>query len=436
MDDYSRQWMLALACLAAFSVTLYGVSFALAPLMGEDFAFVRNGEPQGGYDQLLWVIERSSQQINDWNARLGEQLAIFWLNVPSWLFWLASVGAFLILAVLSASVYSGCQGLMTKSLISLSLMFLLWPGLEVFFWKTANAAYLQPLLLYLVCILAYRDDQYIKRWVSRKFIVIGVSVAAFLAGFSFENVSVAVAIYMVIALLLTKEWKRLWPAFLPIISMLAGWLMLLTAPSTQHRREYYRQAFGIENADLAYYVQRGLEVCDVFFHTSGGLFAASLIAIGYLIYLHRTEIRRYNLRTFLTVVPAILVVGSLIMAPYTEPRAFLLAWALMFAVVVEAVYQAGMRNQLARWALLAALLASLGYGVKTWWIYQDISQAFLSREDFIIENTSEPACKNGLSITPLVFDYSYRYFNNRDGWYMQNLAVINRYYGCRLIIDN
>ncbi|WP_172116141.1 DUF6056 family protein [Halomonas hibernica] len=436
MDDYSRPWIWLLTCLAVFTVALYGINFALAPFMGEDFAFMQGDESLGAYDQLLWIIERSHEQISDWNARFGEQLAIFWLNMPTWGFWWASVATFLCFSVLSAAVYSGQQGLKVKSLIAVGLIFLLWPGLEVFFWKTANAAYLYPMLLYLVCMLAYSNDQYMHRWVSRKCIVGGVSVAGFLAGLSFENVPIAVVIYMLIALLMTKGWRQLWPAFLPIIAMLAGWLILLIAPSTQYRRAYYRQAFGIEHTDLMYFVQRGLDVCAVFFRTSGILFACSLLALGYLIYLHRGNKRRYNLRTFLTVVPAVLVVGSLIMAPYTEPRAFLLAWLLMFAVVVEAAYQASMRIPFGRWILLAALLASLGFGVNTWRIYQGVSQEFSSRERYIIEYTGEPGCEEGLPIKQIKLNYSYRYFNNRDAWYIQNLALMSRYYNCNLTVAN
>ncbi len=36
--------------------------------------------------------------------------------------------------------------------------------------------------------------------------------------------------------------------------------------------------------------------------------------------------------------PAILVVGSTIVPPYTEARSFILAWSLMLSTVIEAVY--------------------------------------------------------------------------------------------------
>lgn len=432
MEYYSRQWTWTFACLALLTINIYGWSFALVPMVGEDFAFLYGVEPLAWEDRFQWILQRSVEQIDDWNARLGEQVAIFWLNMPNWLFWLASVLAFLGLVILSAALYSGRQGLKTKSLISVGLIFLLWPGLEVFFWKTANAAYLQPILLYLICILAYRDDTKIHRWVARKTIVVGLSGVAFLAGLSFENVPVAVAIYMALALFMTSQWKRLWPAFFPIVSMLAGWSLLLAAPSTQHRREYYRHAYGVEQTDLGYFVQRGLEVSELFFRTSSLLFIASMIALTYLLFLHRRGERHYNPRTFLTIVPAILLVGSLIMAPYTEPRAFLLAWILMFAVVVEASYQIGMRFRVARWGLLIAMLVSLGFSVKTLLIYQNVSQKFLTRESLILEKVGTPSCEEGVEVDEKVFDYQYRYFNNRDGWYMQNLQAVGQYYDCQL----
>jgi hypothetical protein len=432
MELYSRRWVWGLVCLAILTVVLYGWSFALAPLQGEDFAFLYGLEPPAWDERFQWLIQRSSHQISDWNARLGEQLAIFWLNMPSWLFWIVSVISFISLAVLSAVLYSGRNGLLVKSLISIGLVFLLWPGLEVFFWKTANAAYLQPILLYLLCILAFRDEATIRWWVPRKAMVAGISVVAFLAGLSFENVPVAVAIYMALCLIITTQWVRLWSAMFPIVAMLAGWLILLTAPSTQHRREYYQQAFGVEQTDLTYFVRRGFEVSEVFFETSSVLFAAALLALGYLIYLHRRSKQHYNIRSFLTVVPAVLLSGSLIMAPYTEPRAFLLAWVLMFAAVVEASYQISVRVRLARWFLLLFMLVSFLFGVKTLLVYQDISRSFLDREAHILENVATPSCEKGVEVLPQVFDYSYRYFNNRDGWFMQNLHVAGYYYDCQL----
>lgn len=432
MEHYPRQWLWVFLGLAALSVMLYGWIFLLVPLAGEDFAFLYGGEPLPWDERFQWVIQRSWLQINDWNARLGEQLAIFWLNMPEALFWLVSVLSFLALAVLVAGVYSGCQGLTIKSTLALGLMFLLWPGLEVFFWKTANAAYLQPILLNLLCILAYRDAATIRWWLASKFALLGLTVVALLAGLSFENVPVAVAIYMAVALFISSS-RRFWLALLPIMAMLMGWVVLLIAPSTQHRREFYRQMFGVEQTNLGYYVQRGVEVSELFLRTSSVLLAAALIALGYLAYLHWRGERRYDPGPYLTIVPAVLVVGSLIMAPYTEPRAFLLAWVLMFAVVVEACYQVGLRFRFAKWGLLLAMVVSLGFGVKTLGVYQEVSQAFHARETHILERVGTPVCEEGVEVSEQVFNYSYRYLNNRDSWYMENLYGVGQYYDCQLV---
>ena len=429
----NRHYIRSLYIFSFLSIFSYAWIFSITPMMGEDLAFL-NGWNKS-YDPSLfeWLFQRSKEQINGWNARLGEQLAIFWVNMPGWLFASAAVFSLIALAILTSYIYSGSHEILLKVLIFLGVIFWLWPGLEVFFWKTANAAYLQPLLLNLLCIAVYRNAETIGYWTKSKTAVIAITLAAVLAGLSFENVPVAVAIYMLTVLVMAASWKRLWPALFPVLGILLGWAVLMMAPSTAIRRETYRQIFGVEHADFAYYIQRGFEVSERFLHTSSMLFIISLASVGYLAFLHAKGYRSYSLSTFVTIVPAVLVVGSLVMAPYTEPRAFSLAWVLMLAAVVEAANQLSKRFIWARWAIITCMLVSAVVSIKSAFIYSDVADFFNKRENRIVDALQQGECSEGVSVSLAEFDYKYKFFNNRDDWYITNLAGISDHYNCRLI---
>lgn len=430
-----RYYARLLYCFSFGAIALYTWVFAVMPLMGEDFAFSHGWQQSYEPSRLVWLFQRSLEQINGWNARLGEQLAIFWLNMPGWLFLTAAVLAVIGLAVLISLVYSGPRRLWLKAPLFLGLLFGLWPGLEVFFWKTVNAGYLQPLLLNMACVVAYRSAGTVRAWCRSRAATLGMCLIAVLAGLSFENVPVAVAIYMLLVLLMAADWRRLWPAAMPVAGLLVGWGALMMAPSTTLRREFYQRMFGVEHVDAGYYIQRGFEISDVFLRTSGELLALALASVGYLLFLRIKGHQYYAASHFMTVVPAVLVVGSLVMSPYTEPRAFALAWALMLAAVVEAAMQLGERHGWARAGLVLCLLVSAGVGVKTVGVYSTVAEVFGERDSRIINAARENRCDKGVAVSLAKFDYRYKYFNNRDSWYFNNLDSVGYFYDCKLVAE-
>ncbi|MDC6673862.1 hypothetical protein OEZ80_26195, partial [Leclercia adecarboxylata] len=129
---------------------VYIATAMVAPLNGEDFALTREMLGASAYDRLHWMGERSFVQITQWNARLGEQLAIFWLSVPRIYYVFASILSFVIYAGL-VGIWSRDEGQsssFSRSVIyALALIWLFWPSYEVFFWITAQSAYFQPMIL-------------------------------------------------------------------------------------------------------------------------------------------------------------------------------------------------------------------------------------------------------------------------------------------------
>ncbi|WIX33801.1 DUF6056 family protein [Salinicola sp. JS01] len=417
---------------AAFSLAVYAAIFWRMPLMGEDFAFPLGYGAHGWGERLAWIAHKIPAQTADWNARLGEQLAIVWLNLPAWLFWLVALAAFVAFAALIAMVW-GRRDLPFKLALTLGLMFGLWPGLEIFFWKTANAGYLQPIVLSLVCIVAYRSEAAVLALSQRPWRLFGLCVVAAGAGYSFENVPVALALYMALAWWLLPARRVAWPVLLPVAAMLAGWAALMAMPSTAFRRAFYLEAKDVHATGPAYYWERAGEVTDTFFDTAEVLVVLTLVSLLFLAHQQRRGRLTYDRRMWWSILPAVLVVGSMLAAPYTEPRAFSLAWALMLALVVEALSVACRRW---RWAVAGctlALLVSAGLAIKTLTLYENVSRSFDAREARIVERLGTPACETGVAIRQRHFDYPRRYFNNRDDWYLWSLWHVGNYYGCKLV---
>ena len=191
--------------ISILTISLYMKTSSISPMNGEDYALTRIFENESFLSRLTWIAERSQQQMSEWNARLGEQLAIFWLSMPEIYFLIASTLTFVAFNFLVSSVYSGTKEVIEKTAISICLIFLLWPRMEVFFWKTANAGYFQPIVLSLICIYFYSREEILTKLLESKINLTIVSIVAFLSGLSFENTPIAVSFYMLVSFSLLKK---------------------------------------------------------------------------------------------------------------------------------------------------------------------------------------------------------------------------------------
>lgn len=432
-----KVWNIFLPSMALCTVLIFAYVFWIAPLQGEDFAFARRFVDAGVQARLDWMLHKWPIQFTQWNARLGEQLTIFWLNVPKVFFLVASLTCFLGMNALCAIMLGGRSGWHRRTAIAIGMTFILWPGLELFFWQTVVAGYLHPLILNLACLVMFTSSARIRYISTRPILLAGLVVVAFLAGFSFENMPVAVAVYLLVAWGLLPDRLRQWRALLIPLAMLGGWGALMLMPSTRYRRAYYHDIYGVGDTDLGYYLGRAWDVTSTFFATAWPLAILAFAALALLVFWQRRGTLCYDLRVWYLLLPAILLVGSVAAAPYTEPRSFLLAWVIMWAFAVEGLDQLWLRGGgLSRAALALALACSSlvagGYVIN---VYSDVSAAFDARKNYILEHLGTQACQQGLPVRPLTFDYDYRYFNNRDAWTMQNLVTIGSFYGCSLELE-
>ncbi|KAF0813635.1 hypothetical protein IGB42_01986 [Andreprevotia sp. IGB-42] len=429
MTQKNTWWGYALAALSVLTVALYAAIFAISPLNGEDYALTRQFGDEGILSRLVWIAERSQAQISTWNARLGEQLAIFWLSLPGSWFLIAAVLTFLLLNLLVCGLY-GRKALLEKTAISICIIFALWPGYEVFFWRTVHAGYLQPVMISLLCLFFYRDDEAIASFVASKARLALVSIVALLAGLSFENTAVGILIYMLVSFWWLKNKRANLLALLPMAALTAGWLLLITAPSTAVRRAYYLKSIGVGSTDLVYYLGRLYNVQGRFFSTTSPLFIAALIAGVFL--WRRVDDRK---RFFLMLLPALLVSGSVVAAPYTEARAFLLAWAIMLGLVVEGIYQALQQYPRARIPALLLFTLGLAFPLHTYPLYVDFASKVNARDAAIKQLAGTPACARQTTFALIRDDYRYKYLNNRDVWVRDTPEFMRAYYRCDVVFE-
>lgn len=419
-----------LVAIASITLTVYVMIFTISPLIGEDFALTRQFGDEGFLSRISWVIERSLEQSSSWNARLGEQLSIFWLSMPKVFFTLFAVMAFLLLVFLSATSITGTSNLFFKVSVSIAVVFALWPGMEVFFWGTANAGYLQPALILLSCMYLYRNKSSLSRIRTSGFYSVGVMILAFLGGLSFENAPVAVVTYMALSLFLQGRALISIRTIAPIASMMLGWILLLAAPSTARRSQYYKDVLGLDGYSVGYLYERFIDVSSVFVSTALPLLAVAVISGVYLFVQ-----KQFRLQLTLTIGTAVLVVGSVMAAPYTEPRAFLLAWALLFAIALAGLFEFVSSHRIREIALIGACFLALYFPFSAHAAYSEFASLSNTREAHILAEQGRNACEQGVTVDRISNHYPYKYLNNRDSWYAANVqGLVSDYYHCKLIL--
>lgn len=411
--------------IAGFLTFVYAITFSIFPLAGEDFALTKRFINHDLITRISYSIERSSRQIEIWNARLGEQLAIFNLSMPPLFFIFISIISFLVISYIFFRIFSdGSKGACLGTCISIIVIYAFWPGFEVFFWKTANAGYLQPMIITLAVLLIYINDSLIEN-IKIKFYYIYL-MACILAGLSFENVPVALLIAMALYCFInnTVSIKRL----MPMLFVLAGWVAIILAPSTGRRKEFYQHALNYNGMSIDYIMTRMIDVVTVFVTTSWFLLLISSISFGYLIYTKKT-----NIKIWLCIVSAILVDGSMIMSPYTEARAFMFSWCIMTAVIVRSItLLISQQHKSSKIIFLAVVLFSVPSSLLT----LKASVAYASQDSFresMIESARYSGlCKDGVNVNRISTPYTYRYVNNREHWFFGNLDQVSVFYDCHI----
>ena len=204
---------------------------------------------------------------------------------------------------------------------------------------------------------------------------------------------------------------------------------MISAASTTKRTKFYNNLCGVTGFSVDYMAHRVIDVVRTFFSSSDYLFFASLIAVGYIFAYSK------NRKTvLLNIIPAILVVGSVVAAPYTEPRSFILAWALMLATVVEAIHIAFKKIRFSRGLALLISILSLMNLIKTYQIYTDFAKLLGNRDHYIRSKIGTQECSTGVEVQQIKTNYNVKFLNNKDVWFYANPNYVSIYYKCKILM--
>jgi hypothetical protein len=428
-------------CLGLILIVIYGLTFSVSPLNGEDFALSRLQRGGGFARTVLWVSSTAARQMRGWNARFGEQLAIFWLEMPAPWFTAASIVAFTafcwsVTAVARRSVRFD-QAFLTGWVVANSLCWLVWPRMEIFFWRTAVAEYLQPLVLTLLIALVFVAKDFRAAIIYRPYRVVAAGVVAFLAGMSFENVPPALLIYF--AWCVIRIHRRGDEKISSLVSLASayglGWIALMAAPSTRVRINFYRMQFGAPVISLSYLASRARSVLDGLLSSSLELLIlfACCVLFGF-IKPSPSGKRSFSSLEFLF--PGLVSLAGAVFAPYTEPRAFILLWVSMLVYVVWSFSEGDAKgfSIMRQASVLTLTIVAIGVAASIYGEYAKFGAQANRRIDTIVANVGREPCARGLDVPRLTSDASPRILNNRDAWVASSLSQVDSYFGCKLIL--
>jgi hypothetical protein len=134
--------------------------------------------------------------------------------------------------------------------------------------------------------------------------------------------------------------------FLPgAISLLAGYFILLFAPSTKVRQDYYNTAFGVKDVSLLTYIQRIENLISRYYQASKILLIALLIStiiFGLYFWIYKKNIPAKSIRNSIIVglfmLFSFLSLIALVVVPYFEVRSSMLTWFFSFAFIFHVFY--------------------------------------------------------------------------------------------------
>jgi len=404
----------------------YILTFIFSPLNGEDYGLTKRFTSEGILDRLSWALERSVHQIESWNARLGEQLSIFTLSLPDYTFFLVAVISVAILCYIVSTLLFDEGSKVDSLAIGVIFVFLLWPGFELFTWRTVITGYTVPMLLTLAVIRKFMTESRRSMLVNSRMQMAAYCLVGFLSGLSFENVPVATLFFLVATLFMNKQLKtRL--SLVPV-SVFTGWIVLVTAPSTTFRRIKYHEWYHKDISFIDGIQSRAIDVVSVFAHTSTVVFIAAILALTYL-YNKKLVVKEHDL----LLISSVLVVGSMVASPYTEARSFMFAWCVMIAFVVSAMKVLVNADWKYNLAIIAIGFMSIYVGNELYKQTRGFYEPLNLRESLIEAKLKSSECGSGIKVGLVRGFDDYRYVNNRDEWYYYNLPLVSDYYGCKIV---
>jgi len=436
-DDFAHRLtvMLAVALVAAFAVTS-----ALSPLAGEDYSLTSYMPQASLLQRLVWVFGRSALQIRGWNARFGEQLAIFWLTMPHVWFVAANTLAFVsfgcVIAMFARGSVRWTSGLVSSTSVCLAATYLLWPRFETFFWTAGTSNYLHPLVLTLIVLVPFlvEDCDWLDRLRGRA--VWAMMPIAFLAGASFESLPPGMLLCMAFGL--WREWRRGGPYLLRLLAVACayalGWIVLMAAPSTAYRTQWYHEHSTFAGFTLPYLLERTVNSVRTFLGSGRELLFVVMLAVLGSWFTGRVKVLREGSLLILGF-GAVAASAFVIAAPYTEPRSFSILWITLIIALDRLVSVETARFSQRGRAVFAAGLGTSGLAMAAVVLvaYAQFAARVDSRSDAVISRIGTASCQEGVALPLIRIPVERRIMADREIWVEEAPDQMSEYFHCKVV---
>ena len=326
------------------------------PIIGEDYAFfiLKNfsGNIFGKIKYIFYnVIYRFYPDNNTFNLRIGDTLAVLWLNLGD----LFGIGKILfsflnsiitLLFFILIFFWGNCRLPNIKSIKDLAIfstipvLFLICSNSigEIFFWCSCALNYLWAGVILLGTAIPYRKYLHDEKYKMKNKMLLSYVMASYLAGLTNEN-TVPIIILLGAFLLLRSFIKNgikkipIW-LLLSVLSMGISYSILLFSPNTKRRTIVYRNMFNLpENMSINEVKDNIKRVIYSFINNNYKFiilfFIAFFIFFTILFYqLKKNKLKKIILiftniyeNMFVLFLSSISVI-ALFFAPYTEIRSF------------------------------------------------------------------------------------------------------------------
>lgn len=423
------------------------------PLMGEDIvlsAFPKDYQWVNIAELIDVMARRIYEQMTGWNIRIGEQISIVFSCFDKTVFNI--LNSFMALAYIwlikkYAFKNEKIQSDAVTFLLCFSIIILFQPVIgEIFFWRTGSTNYLWAICLLLGTALPLRyyigytsidiiGDSILKN--------IGIVVCSFISGFTNENTVVVFIVLYVGVIFYNIIKKRKTPKWIYFASaaLLMGFLCMYNAPSTKIRVSTYNNMYGISSMKLEDYLLRVGDVIRRFIADNCALIVLTIfvVILYYCICIFYkstqetqiTQLFRDGENLGLLFVSSISC-GALIMSPYIETRAFLLADFFMTVCIIFYTERLFKKIHVVAKRLIGLVggvglsVACIHQGVTVYEEYDKYYDYTLLRDSAIELFTSE---EDAFVWGGYQKDCYSRILTTREDYLLGNEVALNAYYG-------
>lgn len=439
----TRRFISITVLLIVFACTL--VLNEKTPMIGEDYALsLRYHEKVNSsiFIKLGLIYEKISIQFNNWNSRLGEQLAILFLGFDKTIFNIINSLVFICLAVLTVGLglgdikHIGTVKLIAYTSLTVMIYYVFLPSLgESVFWLTGSTNYLWGLVLLLLFLFPF-FRLFETQTEDKVVLPIYYLLVGFLAGMTNEN-TVPISILICTMAILNLRFKKIpihYTFYLGLFFHCLGYSVLLFSPSTKIRRDYYDQVFDVIKPSISDYVDRLSNILVNFFHYYKNYFLVVILLLTLFLVLHslssKKKIFLLKSRPLILLVFVIISFGSVIdmvAVPYYEIRSslfFFFALTSLLISIIDSFY-----SSIKPVFYLSVILLSI-----VWLFtfnsmritYNAFRFEFNNREAILFTNLGS---KKTVVVTKFSVNEDQRLLNKREDYLVFNNWDYSAYYG-------